>query len=288
MKNITIIGAGWLGTPLATSLLSQYDKVFASRRTSNKASELDSLGICGFNCNLEQPESLKHALDKQQPDVIVGCFPPGFRKGLTNEYKEMWRFVVEAAVSANVRKIIMVSSSAVYPSLNLAENSDAQSILEMVESKASHTIAQQFSSFSTNAQILLEAEQHVIDSGLEFVVLRMSGLIGPQRHPSRFVSKLKKVSRLAPANMVHLTDAIGAITYSLNSITNQVVNVTSPNTVSKETFYQHALLQANQSLSLMPEIVAIPDKRIVTDKIIKLGYQYRYPDILSALESINE
>ena len=135
---------------------------------------------------------------------------------------------------------------------------------------------------------MLQAEQYVIDSGLDYVVLRLSGLIGPQRHPSRFVSKLKQVSRLAPVNMVHLTDAIRAISYSIDSLSHEIVNVTSPHTVTKDHFYKMALDHFNEPASLLPTIVDTVDKRIVTKKLIELGFQYQNPDVSAALESIDD
>ncbi|MFA0521664.1 SDR family NAD(P)-dependent oxidoreductase, partial [Vibrio sp. 10N.222.55.E8] len=85
----------------------------------------------------------------------------------------------------------------------------------------------------------------VMDSGLDFTILRFSGLIGPNRHPSRFASKLKQVSSQAPANMLHLDDAIGSVNFAIEQLHNEVVNVTTPNTVSKAEFYAAALKSVN-------------------------------------------
>ncbi|MEZ8071523.1 SDR family NAD(P)-dependent oxidoreductase, partial [Vibrio sp. 5S239] len=154
------------------------------------------------------------------------------------------------------------------------------------EEDASLTLAisddEQTYSFSDNARVMLQAEQLVIDSRIDYTILRFSGLIGPSRHPSRFASKLKQVSTQAPANMLHLDDAIGAIDFAINHLHNEVVNVTTPNTVSKAEFYAAALKSANSSEPL-PPVVDTPDKLISSKKILDLGYSFKFESTLDAL-----
>jgi len=115
----------------------------------------------------------------------------------------------------------------------------------MYEQDASLELATNNDEFSANAKKMLQAEQTVIDSGLDYVIVRCSGLIGPDRHPARFASRLKQVSRLAE-------------------------------------FYQAALKAANLDEEL-PPIVDVADKRIVSDKLIKAGYKFHYSHTLEAL-----
>ncbi|MFA0071709.1 SDR family NAD(P)-dependent oxidoreductase, partial [Vibrio breoganii] len=136
--------------------------------------------------------------------------------------------------------------------------------------------------FSDNARVMLQAEQYIIDSGIDYTILRFSGLIGPSRHPSRFASKLKQVSTQAPANMLHLDDAIGAIEFAISQLHNEIVNVTTPNTVSKAEFYAAALKSANSSEPL-PLVVDTPDKLISSKKILDLGYSFKFESTLDAL-----
>lgn len=152
----------------------------------------------------------------------------------------------------------------------------------MYEQDASLELATNNDEFSANAKKMLQAEQTVIDSGLDYVIVRCSGLIGPDRHPARFASRLKQVSRLAPANMLHLYDAIGATVFAIEHLNHTVVNATTPATVSKAEFYQAALKAANLDEEL-PPIVDVADKRIVSDKLIKAGYKFHYSHTLEAL-----
>ncbi|MGF1721239.1 NAD(P)H-binding protein [Vibrio kyushuensis] len=296
MTTITIIGAGWLGTPLATALLSKQYHVFASKTSQEKAQELQQLGVDGFCCDLSKPHDLANILITQKTDIVIGCFPPGFRRGLTQEYQLMWKQITEAATRAKVKKIIMISSSAVYPAISLQQENSGSEVTNLImdESKASWTKAKQQDTnhsnirFSEDAKVMLNAEQHVIDSGTEFAILRLSGLIGPNRHPARFVSKLKQVSNTAPANMLHLDDAVGSIVFAIQGIKNQVINVTTPDTMTKDEFYRQALYTANLPSSQLPQVIDSPDKKIDTSKLLSLGYQYKHPTLSQALESIHD
>ncbi|MBW3694663.1 NAD-dependent epimerase/dehydratase family protein [Vibrio sp. T187] len=278
MTSVFIIGTGWLGLPLAKKLISDNLTVHATKTTQEGASKISALGVpCHpFQFDSVNPtasiQSLVSLLRQHRCDVIIGSFPPGFRKGSGEEYAQYWQQVTDAAQQASVSKVIMVSSTTVYP--NIAET--------LNEEQASYAISQSNDKFSDNAKIMLQAEQYVIDSGLDYAVVRCSGLVGPDRHPSRFASKLKQVSTVAPANMLHLEDAVGIVSFALTNISRQVVNATTPNTVSKAHYYQAALDCVN-SKETLPPTNDIPDKKISASKILEFGYQFHFQSTLDAL-----
>ncbi|MFW7523103.1 NAD(P)H-binding protein [Vibrio ostreicida] len=270
MKTITIVGGGWLGKPLAHYLVSIGHQVFVSRTSQQGAQALNDAQLNGLQIDLrESVEKITQSLRCTATEIVIGCFPPGFRQGNGEEYPLHWKKLSLACQAAGVDKLVMVSSTTVYPSIAQA----------MQEGDASLMAAQHSSQFSANATIMLEAEQHIINSGLNYGVVRCSGLVGPERHPARFVSKLKQVSQSAPANMLHLTDAIGATSFIALSTHNVIVNATTPNTVSKAEFYQAALESVSSEESL-PPIVDSADKRIVSDFLMSLGYRFHYQHTL--------
>jgi nucleoside-diphosphate-sugar epimerase len=275
MSNIAIIGAGWLGLPLSLQLIELNHQVIASCRSKSSIDKLSAQNISHFQFDLDKPTTpLKQRLSQYNCETVIGCFPPGFRQGNGLEYAKHWQYLAQQCQDTTVTKLIMISSTAVYP--------DEAEL--MYEEDATLLIAQSNSRFSDKARVLLQAEQHVIDSGLDFTILRCSGLIGPNRHPARFVSKLQQVSRLAPANILHLTDAIGATVFALEHLPNTVVNVSTPTTVSKAEFYQVALDSLN-SKDPLPMIVEQPDKCIISDKLVGLGYTFHFKHTLEALSN---
>lgn len=275
MANTLIVGAGWLGTPLAQTLIDQGHQVTVTRRSQTRLDEFPLTSVQPALLDLNEPHSqqqLIELIEQHQIERIVGAFPPGFRKGNGQEYAQQWQRLVSAAKQSSVNKLLMVSSTTVYPSL----------AVDMKEEDATLALAQTNEHFSDNARIMLQAEQYVIDSGIDYAIVRCSGLIGSDRHPSRFAMRLKQVSRKAPANMVHQNDAVAATAFALNQIDNEVVNATTPNTVSKAEFYQAAITQSDLDIAL-PPVTETADKRILADKLVALGYQFQFNSTLDAL-----
>ncbi|WP_045413748.1 NAD(P)H-binding protein [Vibrio owensii] len=275
MANTLIVGAGWLGTPLAQTLIDQGHQVTVTRRSQTRLDEFPLTSVQPALLDLNEPHSqqqLVELIERHRIERIVGAFPPGFRKGNGQEYAQQWQRLVSATKQSSVNKLLMVSSTTVYP--NLA--------VDMKEEDATLALAQTSEHFSDNARIMLQAEQYVIDSGIDYAIVRCSGLIGSDRHPSRFAMRLKQVSRKAPANMVHQNDAVAATAFALNQIDNEVVNATTPNTVSKAEFYQAAITQSDLDIAL-PPVTETADKRILADKLVALGYQFQFNSTLDAL-----
>ncbi|EJI6687840.1 NAD(P)-dependent oxidoreductase [Vibrio parahaemolyticus] len=275
MANTLIVGAGWLGTPLAQALLVEGHDVVITRRSQARLDERPSTiaNAALLDLNDENAaQKLDEIIQSNHIERIVGAFPPGFRRGSGREYTQQWSTLVKAAKQHAIEKLVMISSTTVYPNLPT----------EMKEESASLALAQTHPNFSDNAKIMLKAEQSVIDSGINYAILRCSGLIGPDRHPARFAMRLKQVSRKAPANMLHQSDAVAVAQFALDHLSNQIINVTTPHTVSKAEFYQAAITKSGAEISL-PPVTEDADKRILADKLVSLGYQFRFNSTLDAL-----
>lgn len=277
MTTLTVLGAGWLGKPLALHLQALGHTVFASKTTEQGVEELTRHGLNGFKLNLQPNNcSLADTLNEQACEVLIVAFPPRLRSDSKGkDYADKWLCLVNQLKLTKVKKVIMVSSTSVYP--NVAQ--------ECIEEDATYQLSQQSERFSDGAQQILKAEQHLIDSGINYCIVRCSGLMGPNRHPARFVRHLKVVSQSAPANMIHLDDVVGAIEFLIETNGNMVVNATTPNTVSKAVFYKHAI-DSTSAIHQLPTLIEAPDKKILASKLVGLGYQFKYQHIIEALDSI--
>ncbi len=270
MSSTLIVGAGWLGQPLAHSLLKHNHSVWVTKTSSQGVEEIQLTGLKALELQLPLLPSEQQTFTKLISDskitTLIGCFPPGFRAGNGDRYARQWASLIRAVQHSSVNKVIMVSSTTVYP--------DVDSCL--TELDASLALASDNACFSDNARVMLKAEQSLIDSGLNYVIIRCAGLFGPQRHPARFVNKLKTVSTVAPANMLHLHDAIGIIEFSHAQLSNQIINAASPTFISKADFYQAAIDSAEDDSLTLPEKSDKAGKQISAQKVSSLGYKFTF------------
>lgn len=281
MKRIAIIGGGWVGAPLAEALAAVGHQVIVSRRSAETLAELSlsSQQISsrqGFVFDLAQPDALSSLIEqltRHRIEYVIGAFPPGFRQGLGEAYVDYWNILIQAAQQTGVDKLVMLSSTSVYPNQPATMREEDASLAQAVNNPQ----------YSEKARIILQAEQKVIDSGLHYAIVRFSGLYGPGRHPARFVRMLKQVSQQAPANMLHRDDAVGVACFATEQLTNCVVNATSPQTVCKAEFYQQAIACYPENL-LLPVVTQQPDKRISADKLCSLGYHFCWPNVSEGLK----
>lgn len=277
-NKVLIVGAGWLGLPLAKALINKGYDVTATRTTAEGVNELEQADLNAIALNLSELSSedkqlaVTNQLINLDVETIIGCFPPGFRTGGGALYASQWETLCNMAKSASVKKLVMVSSTSVYP--------DRAEI--MTEDMARLPTAKGRDDFSAKAIIMLTAEEYVRNSTLDYAIVRCSGLFGPNRHPSRFASKLKSVSDQATANMLHLDDAIGSVVFALEHIDASVVNATTPRSCDKVTFYRAALRAVGLDTSLNL-VNSVPDKTISSDKLQSLGYHFKYQSTLDAL-----
>lgn len=270
MKKILIIGGGWLGSPLAEKLSKQFSVI-----VTNRSPQIEKLNpfLLPLTLDLADPilktETLEHF---KKIDTVIGCFPPYSKNDKKSNYTLYWQRLIELCRSYQIRKIIMISSTSVYP-----ENAST-----MTETKASYPISLNNPDFSNAAKNILQAEKQVIESSIDYTIIRLSGLFGPKRTPDGFLKYLTSVSDVAPANMIHLVDAIGLITFLVKNNHTGVVNGTTPYTVPKAEFYRLVLTSLNKPIDL-PKSNSKEGKYIDPSLAIRLGYSFRYVHIQEAI-----
>ena len=85
MKQISILGCGWLGLPLAKSLLEKRFSVKGSTTSFEKISALESNGIQPFQIELSETE-IKGEIDSflANSEILIIDIPPKLR-GVSSE-----------------------------------------------------------------------------------------------------------------------------------------------------------------------------------------------------------
>lgn len=269
--SVGIIGLGWLGLPLAQHLTALGVDVIGTNTQADKVNTMESLGV--------KAELLKLPLDgngfKSQvftQDVLIVAIPPKIKQGRV-DYPELIQSVVSAANEHSVKHLILISTTAIYN--GLLANVDESTPLSLNGEKVA---------------LLNQAEQAVTLFKNRHTILRLGGLIGPKRHPGRFMSISRPVRNANhPINLVHQRDVITAICAVIKqNVGSQIFNVVAPSHCTKRWFYQLACEKLAKDL---PNFIdGEPEgKCVLGNKITQLlPFSYQFDDMVQWLELNND
>ncbi len=277
--SVGIIGCGWLGKALAARLLGQGTSVLATSSQQGNVEQLNEQGIEAQQLLL--PSRIKqlgqHDIFNQQ--CLVIAITPKFRQGQTDYGIKVEQLVDAAKEQGIVQRIILLSSTAVYQGFEgLVDENTNLNLVESSPVKADSV---------EKAPILYTAEQAVLNFYQQGSVLRLAGLVGPERHPGKFLlAKRTLKNSTAPVNLIHQQDAVGLILSLLTSASPQgVFNGVSDTHVTKALYYQAAARSLGVELPTFSADKVLDSTRIVSGDKAKqqLGYSFIYPDLLAWL-----
>lgn len=198
LPRIAILGAGWLGWPLARHLQNQGYVLKTSTTTPEKLPLLQAEALNPCLLQVDQGQVNLSDPDFFDTDVIVLNIPPSRRRpDVESWYPAQIQAIVTAAQQNGAGKILFISSTSVYGDVNVEVDEN--------------TIPQPD---TASARAVLQAENIVKNyfPRESSSILRMSGLIGGERKAGRFFAGKKDIPEgNAPVNLVHLDDCIGVI-----------------------------------------------------------------------------
>lgn len=274
MKQISILGCGWLGLPLGKSLLEEGFLVKGSTTSVEKLTNLESIGIQSFVLALETnaaPEALANFLDGSQTLIIA--IPPKLRgknkdysDAANNSFVKKIENILPFIQKSTVENVLFISSTAVYGEANTVvdENTITVPVTE-------------------SGKQLLEIENLLLaNTDFKTTILRFGGLIGEDRNPARFLAGKENVPNPeAPINLIHLEDCIGIIQkiIATNSWNTTLNAVTPFHPTRKEYYTQKAIAENLVPPTFNHEIPSI-GKTILSDYLIqKLNYTFTKTDL---------
>ena len=267
MTQISILGCGWLGLPLAKALLKNGFSVKGSTTSLEKLSTLENVGIEPFLIALSEDKTTGNLDDfLEDSKILIIDVPPKLRGSATENFVSKIKNVIPFIEKSSVEKVLFISSTAVY-------GEDHSIVTE--ETKAYPE--------TESGRQLLETEQLLqSNSNFKTCILRFGGLIGEDRHPIKFLAgKTNLDNPNASINLIHQDDCIGIILKILEQNSwNETFNAVSPFHPSRKEYYTQKAIDLNLALPEFNTETAILGKTISSSKIeTVLGYTFVKPNL---------
>jgi len=265
-KSVAIIGCGWLGLALTKQLQTEKYRVAVTTQSVDKQKTLLANNIDAELLSLPVNDPKSVVLSAFNQETLIISITPQIRHN-RSDYPEKVAQLVEMAELGKVKRIIFLSSTAVYNGLSGIV--DEKSPLDFTAEKVA---------------IIAGAEKAAQQFTGQTVILRLAGLVGPERHPGRFLQGKRVLAEpQAFINLIHQADVIGVL---MNIITehkfNGIYNAVSATETSKEHYYQAA---ANALGLAVPEFsfeTAMRFGKRINDGKLRdnLNYQFVYDDLI--------
>ena len=267
MRQISILGCGWLGLPLAKALLKKGFLVKGSTTSLEKISVLESAGIAPFIIRLEEEkisDSITDFLANSQ--ILIVDIPPKLRGNSTENFVAKIATLIPFIEKSTIEKVLFVSSTSVYGEDNelvtdetpLNPDSESGRQLVIVES-------------------LLKKNSH-----FETTILRFGGLIGEDRNPVRFLCNRENIENPdAPINLIHQDDCIGIIEKIIELDSwNKTYNAVAPFHPTRKEYYTQKAIDLNLALPKFAALNTIVGKTILSDTLLNsLQYTFLKPKL---------
>ena len=260
---IAIIGAGWLGKPLARQLLSQDYSLTVSCSHTEKAVNLVAQDIPAVSATLNDEPQGDWASLLSNKDIAI-CLLPASRGNhasapLVVQIEQLLALLKKYQVS----KLIFISSTSIYHKTD-------QALTETSPLNSSSTVYA--------AEQLIQQQQDI-----DYTIIRFAGLISADRNPTRSLSKKSNDGHIfdageSPVNLIHQHDAVGVIEQVIKQqCWGEIFNACCDHHASRQDFYQQAAKQLGITMPSFTAENSKPHCIIANEKLKqRLNYQFSH------------
>lgn len=246
MNSVTIIGYGWLGKALSKFLQSlNYSVKITKRNVDNYNEDVDAYQ---WTLGKDFP---KEAVSET---VIIAIAE---QENIIENYIKLYHQLEQL----EVKKIIFISSSSIYNDV-IGEATETTEII------------------NTNSTVVLK-ENSLKSTKIPQLVLRLSGLVGPNRNPAKFLAgKINVANPKQKVNLVHQQDVVRFIEKCIKNNATGIYNVCSSTHPTREEFYTKVCLHYNMEAPIFVEH-SEPERYVSNEKSKKdFDFKYEYDDLL--------
>ena len=262
MHGISILGCGWLGLPLAKSLIEKGFSVNGSTTSEAKIPVLENAGVHAFLIALHAEKANGEiASFLNNSEILIIDIPPKLRGLETESFVDKIRMLIPHIEKSAVKKVLFISSISVYAD-------DNSTITETFKPNAESESGKQ-----------LAAAEQLLQSNPNFktTILRFGGLIGADRHPVRFLAGRKNVENPdAVVNLINQNDCIGIIEKIIElEKWNEIFNAAAPFHPTRKDYYTQKATALNLPVPEFEQAKSAHGKIILSTKIeTLLGFHF--------------
>ncbi|AXG73785.1 SDR family NAD(P)-dependent oxidoreductase [Flavobacterium arcticum] len=254
MAQISILGCGWLGLPLAKQLIAKGHTVKGSTTSPEKIAVLQKAAIKPYVITLHENNiegDSKGFL--QDSNILIIDIPPGLRKGSSESFVAKINTLIPIMATSRITKVLFISSTSVYGAVNgivtegTIPNPETESGKQLLEVEA---ILQSNTNFKTT-------------------IIRFGGLIGDDRNPVKYLAGKKDISNpSAPVNLIHRDDCIGIIMKIIEkNVWGDVFNAVTPHHPTRQEYYTEKAKEKNLPIPLFSREEVSITKVIIADRV---------------------
>lgn len=224
MRRIAILGCGWLGLPLAKSLIGEGYSVNGSTTTATKLEALAEAGIKPYLVRLSES-----GISGDITELLGNCttliidVPPKLRGNTAENFTQKIKHLIPFIEEAGILNVLFISSTSVY--------ADDNSIV--TEETVPYPDTE-------SGRQLLETEQLLWQNqSFATTILRFGGLIGGERHPVQHLAGRTGLPNPdGPVNLIHRDDCIGIIKAIIEKgAWGEIFNAAAPQHPTRKEYY---------------------------------------------------
>ena len=251
MNKISILGCGWLGKPLAISLINEGYAVKGSTTSEEKLELLEMNGIEPYIVDISDFEEYDSFLNA---DILIIA--------ITSKNVDGFENLIAQIQESPIQKVIFISSTSVYGSLNKVMTEE-DVVLKLPLTEIENLFRE--------------------NTFFETTIIRFAGLFGDERQPANWFKNGKKIPQPKGfVNMIHKEDCIEIIQEIIaQDCWNETFNACSNHHPTRREFYTLAKLKNDFEAPKFEENEVYQWKIISSKKIQDvLDYTFIHDDLL--------
>lgn len=258
---ISILGCGWLGLPLAQSFISKGFFVNGSTTSTEKTNLLKATGIHPYIISLTA-NGINGDIENflRNSEILIIDIPPKLRGENSESFTDKIKKLIPYIEASGIQKVMFVSSTAVYADDNSVVTEDTTPNPETESGKQ-----------------LVEAETLLANARFKTTVLRFGGLVGEDRQPGKYLAgKVNLENPDGPVNLIHQKDCIGIIQKIIEKERwGEIFNGVAPYHPTREEHYTKKAAALGLPLPVFSHEKPSLGKTVSGDKVEKnLGYVF--------------